>query len=80
MRCPYCGKQMEQGMLRANGNIRWMLKDAKEPLIFSREKYEKQKAILFPPYWDEKKLVDEETIALACFSCRKMIVDFPSKA
>ncbi|MEG0751910.1 MAG: PF20097 family protein [Oscillospiraceae bacterium] len=79
MKCPYCGEEMEQGILRANGNIRWMPLDAKEPLIYSREKYEKQQAVLFPPYWSDKSWCCEETIAFACCKCKKMIVDFPLK-
>lgn len=78
MQCPYCEKEMQQGVLRANGNIRWMPDMAKEPLIYSRNKYEQQDAVLFPPYWNDKKLVGKnETIAFICPECKKMIVDFP---
>lgn len=78
MQCPYCGKEMEQGVLRANGNIHWMPNDAKEPLIYSRVKYESKRAVLFPPYWNEKSLLSkEETAASICFDCQKMIVDCP---
>lgn len=79
MKCPYCGEEMEQGILRANGNIHWMPLNAKEPLIYSREKYEKQRAVLFPPYWNDKNLCNEETIAFTCLKCKKMIVDFHRK-
>lgn len=79
MKCPYCDKDMEQGILRANGSIRWMPLGAKEPLIYSREKYEAQKAVLFPPYWDDKKLIAmEETEAFICSACEKMVVSLPS--
>lgn len=81
MKGPYCNKDMEQGILRANGNIRWMPLGAKEPLTYSHEKYEKLKAVLFPPYWNDKKLITtEDTAAFICRSCKKMVVSFPEKS
>ena len=71
---------MARGILRANGNIHWMPGGAKEPLLYSRTKYEEQGAILFPPYWNEKKVLEtEETVASVCSGCGKMIVDCPIK-
>ena len=80
MNCPYCMKKMQKGILRANGNIRWMPLESREPLVYSREKYIQQGAVLFPPFWDDKRLMDsEETTAYICPDCKKLIIDFSLK-
>ena len=67
MTCPYCGKEMQKDILRANGNIRWMPQKGKEPLHYTRKACIQQGAILFPPCWDDKHLTaGKETPAFIC--------------
>ena len=78
MNCPYCGQMMEHGTLCANGNIRFLPDGVKDPLFFNRDEYEDRGAVLFPPYWDDKRLFRRGTTsAHICRDCEKMLVEVP---
>lgn len=71
MKCPYCGKDMEQGVLESPHEISWKKKHS----IIGRAKFHKGSVVLSAL----SMLKGSKVVAYLCRGCEKVIIDYANK-
>lgn len=73
MKCPYCGKEMEKGLIQSPQEIAW-LKGEKRPLL-GRAKFHEGSLVL-----SELSILKGSAVtAYLCRDCQKVIIDYSEK-
>lgn len=68
MKCPYCGEEMEQGVIQSSQEISW--KNKKH--LFGRAEFHKGSIVLSKL----SMLKGSVAIAFLCRTCEKIIIDY----
>ena len=68
MKCPYCGFEMEKGMIRSDHEINW----SDKKYFFNRAQFHPKSVLL----GDLHFLRGTEVEAWLCRSCQKVIIDY----
>lgn len=72
MKCPYCGKELEQGIIQSPQEIAWKKKSS----IIGRAKFHEGSVVL-----SELSMVKgSKVISYLCRSCEKIIIDYADNA
>ena len=70
MRCPYCNKEMEEGIIQSPQEISWK-KGIKRP-VFGRAQFHEGSVVL-----SELSLMKgSAVVAFLCRECKKVIIDY----
>lgn len=78
MKCPYCGREMDDGTLRSRGSS-YFLPDGKPPAkiaFYTKGYLEKANAVPLPPFPYEVSRETEWPRACCCRDCRKIILSY----
>lgn len=70
MKCPYCGEEMEEGIIQSPQEISWK-KGIKRPL-FGRAAFHEGSVVLS----DLSLMKGSAVVAYLCRSCEKVIIDY----
>ena len=76
MRCPFCGKEMQQGKLRTRGENYFIPNGNKTPMLYTKKSMDKAGAILVSPDCVCANHEVNWQTAFLCEECRKFIADF----
>ena len=76
MKCPFCGKEMQQGKLRTRGDNYFVPNGCKVPVLYTKGSIEKAGAILVSPDCNSAIYEENWQTAFLCSGCRKVIADF----
>ena len=71
MKCPYCGKELEQGVLQSAQEINWQ----KKKVVFNRAHLHEGGVCLAPYSFWKGSIVE----AWLCRDCGKVIMDCPAQ-
>ncbi|MBP1558349.1 MAG: hypothetical protein J6B40_02075 [Oscillospiraceae bacterium] len=71
MTCPWCGKEMTQGVMRGRGGNFFLPEGERSPLLYTQKQMEKHNAILLTP----ELAMGEPPYpqVYACTACRKIV-------
>lgn len=70
MKCPYCNKEMEEGIIQSPQEISWK-KGIKRP-VFGRAQFHEDSVVL-----SELSLMKgSAVVAFLCRECKKVIIDY----
>ena len=73
MQCPYCGKEMEEGLIQSPQEIAW-LRGTKRPLL-GRAKFHDGSVVL-----SELSVMKSSAVtAYLCRECKKVLIDYSKK-
>ena len=69
MKCPYCQKEMERGIIQSNNELNWIKKDRKT--FFGGSMWHDDSIVL-----SEWSLFGSGVEAYVCKDCQKVIIDY----
>lgn len=75
MKCPYCGKEMEQGFIQCRDGVSWQ---KKERLIAALPGLAKDSVILARDHGS--LLSGAAAIAYHCQTCKKIVIDYEQES
>ena len=67
MQCPYCGKEMELGLVQSPHEIAWLKGDTKDAIVLS-------------PLNIKNMITGCAVRAFLCRSCKKVIIDYSDES
>lgn len=70
MNCPYCGKEMEKGLIESQHEINW--KSGEKRKIFGASFFHKDSVILSELSFTKGSAV----VAYLCRNCKKVLIDY----
>ena len=76
MKCPFCGKDMQQGKLRTRGDNYFVPDGCKTPMVYTKKGMDKAGATLVSPDVLSANYEVNWQTAFLCKECRKVIADF----
>lgn len=76
MKCPFCGKEMQQGKLRTRGDNYFVLNGCKAPMLYTKKSMENAGATLVSPGCTGAIYKENWQTTFLCIGCRKTIADF----
>ena len=68
MTCPWCGKEMTQGIMRGRGGNFILPEGERSPLLYTQKQMKKHNAILLTPVVEPSY-----PQVYACTACRKIV-------
>ena len=71
MKCPYCGFEMEKGMIRSDHEINW----SDKKYFFNRAQFHQKSVVLGELNFLRGTMVE----AWLCRGCQKVIIDYSKK-
>ncbi len=74
MKCPYCGCEMQNGIIQADNLLSW-IPDGESSLGKTRWAKSPRSVVLAPYYF----LQPAEVEAFYCSDCRKIVIDVPDQ-
>lgn len=76
MKCPFCGKEMQQGKLRTRVDNYFVPNGCKVPMLYTKKSMENAGATLVSPDCTGAIYEENWQTTFLCIGCRKIIADF----
>ena len=76
MNCPFCGAEMEKGILHNRGGAFFLPEDSKRPALYTQKALEKANAIPLPPDPYSMGWNPQMPTGYCCRKCRKIILEY----
>ncbi len=76
MKCPFCGKEMQQGKLRTRGDNYFVPSGCKASILYTKKSMENAGATLVSPDCTGAIYEENWQTTFLCIGCRKIIADF----